>query len=82
MAVPKFAPAYDEFLDYLVSKATAEEILAFKPSESAQKRADYLTEQNKANAISAEEKAELEQLLEFDSLVSVLKAKALASIKS
>lgn len=80
MAISNFAPAYDEFLDYLVSKASAEEILAFKPSEVTQERADYLTEQNKSNSLTPEEKFELEQLMEFDSLVSVLKAKALASL--
>ena len=78
----KFTPVYDEFLDYLVSKTSAGEILAFKPSVTAQKRADYLTEQNKADTITTEEKEELEQLMEFDSLVSVLKAKSMASIKS
>jgi len=82
MTAPKFAPAYDEFLDYLISKASAEDILAFKPSEAAQERADYLTEQNKSDSLSPEEKVELEQLMEFDSLVSILKAKALASLKS
>ncbi|MGB7342185.1 MAG: hypothetical protein WBC91_25030 [Phototrophicaceae bacterium] len=59
-----------------------EEILAFKPSQSAQDRADYLTEQNKADTLTSEEKLELEQLMEFDSLVSVLKAKAHQSLKS
>lgn len=82
MATSNFAPAYDEFLDYLVTKASPRDILDFRPSESAQERANYLTEKNKANTLTPDEKAELEQLMEYDSLVSVLKAKALASLKS
>lgn len=82
MAIPQFMSVYDEFLDYLVSKASAEEILAFKASEVAQERADYLTEQNKSDRLTPDERVELEQLMEFDSLVSVLKAKALESLKN
>ena len=48
MAATNLVPAFDELLDYLVSKASPEEILAFRPSEKAQERADYLTELNKA----------------------------------
>lgn len=80
MSVPNLTPAYDEFLDYLVSRASAQDILAFKPSIQAQERADYLTEKNKNDQLSPEERLELEQLMEFDSLVSVLKARALASL--
>ena len=82
MTMPQLTPAYDEFLDYLVSRASAQDILAFKPSAQAQERADYLTEKNKDDLLTLEEKLELEQLMEFDSLVSVLKARALASLKS
>lgn len=81
MSTLNLTPAYDEFLDYLVRHASAEDILAFKPSTLAQERAEYLTEQNKAQQLSPQEKSELEQLMEFDSLVSLLKARALASLK-
>jgi len=37
-------PVFNELLDYLVSKASPAEILAFRPSQVAQERADYLTE--------------------------------------
>lgn len=80
MDAPKLISVYDELLDYLIRIASPKDILAFKPTDEAQKRADYLTEQNKAGNLTPEERAELEQLLEFDSLVSVLKAKALAAL--
>ena len=67
---------YDEFLEYLAQRATPEEILAFKASEAAQKRADELTEHNKSGTLTLEETAELDQMLHFNRLVSMLKAKA------
>ena len=72
---------YDEFLEYLAQRAAPEEILAFKASEKAQERADELTERNKAGTLTAEETAELEQMLRFNRLVSMLKARAIKALK-
>lgn len=70
-------PVYDELLEYLVKKVTPDEILAFQVSEAAQQRAEELTRRNNAGTLTPEETVELEQMLQFDGLVSVLKAKAL-----
>jgi len=72
---------YDEFLEYLAMKATPEEILAFRASEAAQQRADELTERNKAGMLTAQESAELEQMLHFNRLVSMLKSRAIKALK-
>jgi hypothetical protein len=72
---------YDEFLEYLAQRATPEEILAFKASASAQQRADELTERNKTGTLTADEHAELEQMLHFNRLVSMLKARAIKALK-
>jgi hypothetical protein len=80
MAVIRLSPVYDNFLDYLVEKATPQEILAFKVSEEAQRRAEELTERNKAGTLTPEEAAELEQMLELNLLVAALKAKAFSAI--
>lgn len=77
MPMMNLTPVYDELLDYLVSKATPDEILAFRPSPQAQARADELTERNKDETLTADERAELAQMMELDALISVLKAKAL-----
>lgn len=82
MATTNLTPIYDELLDYLVCKTTPQEILAFRPSQTAQERADYLTERNKSGMLSADEAAELQQLLELDALVSTLKARALAALSA
>lgn len=81
MATVGFSPVFDDLLDFLVEKATPKEILAFKPSDSAQQRADELTEKNKSGQLSAEERNELEQMLKLDLLVTVLKARALRAMK-
>jgi hypothetical protein len=82
MAVFDVVSVYDEFLEYLTSKATPEEILAFKASDSAQRRADELTERNKEGTLAADEVVELEQMLRFNRLVTALKTKAVKSLKS
>lgn len=82
MATSRITPVYDELLDYLVGKATPAEILAFRPSPTAQERADYLTDKNKEGALTPEEADELQQLLELDAFVSTLKARALAALNT
>lgn len=80
MASTILSPIYDELLEYLIEKATPQEILAFHLSEAGQERACYLTERNKSGHLSSTEAIELDQLLEFDQLVSLLKAKALRAL--
>jgi hypothetical protein len=77
-----FAPVYDDFLDYLIKKATPAEILAFQPSAEAQARAETLLERSGEDELTPDERAELEQMLQLDRLVSVLKARAMAALKN
>ncbi|MBZ0320836.1 MAG: hypothetical protein K8L91_30765 [Anaerolineae bacterium] len=80
MALSKLAPIYDHFLDYLVQKASPQEILAFHVSDEEQQRAETLTLRHKAGMLTESEHEELEQMLEFDLLLSALKAKALKAL--
>lgn len=73
------APNYDDFLDYLVEKATPAEILAFRPSSKALERATTLLERSSEGTLTTDERAELDQMLQMDRLVSVLKARAVAA---
>ena len=82
MAVANILPDYDKFLDFLVEKATPEEILAFKVSEALQARADELSELNKEGKLTTQEAVELEQMMEFDGWISLLKSKALKALKT
>lgn len=74
-------PAFDSFLDYLVEKATPQEILAYSVSPEEQERASELLERQNAGTLTPDEAAELQRMAELDRLVSLLKAKALASLK-
>lgn len=70
------SPVYDELVEYLARTATAEQILAFKVSEAMQQHADELLDRNNDGELTAEEQAELQQMLHFDRMVSLLKAHA------
>jgi hypothetical protein len=72
---------YDELLDFLLERATPEEILAFKASEKAEERAEYLLDGNNAGILSPEERIELQQMTYFDRKISVLKAQAAVTAK-
>jgi hypothetical protein len=72
---------YDELIDFLVDKASPEEILAFKPSPRAQMRAEVLLDRNNAGVLTPEEQLELEQMLYFERRVALLKAQAAQSMR-
>ena len=72
--------AYDEFVEMLVDKVTPQEIIAFKASPEAQARSRELIEKNNAGTLTDEEKTEVERILQFERLFSVLKARALKSL--
>jgi hypothetical protein len=78
MATSSVLPAFDAFLDYLVEKATPQEILAFSVPPEGQERASELLERQNAGVLTPIEAIELDRMREFDRLVSLLKAKALA----
>lgn len=69
-----------EFLDMMVAKMTAEEILAFKASPDAQARVHELLDKNNAGTLTGEERLELERSVEFEQGFAILKAKALATV--
>lgn len=81
MSLRQTSPVFDRFFNYLVEKATPQEILAFQISDEEQRRAEELTARNKAGTLTADEAAELEQMLEFNLLVGALRARALRALK-
>ncbi len=76
------SPVYQELVDYLAQNATPEQILAFKVSVAMQKRADELIERNSEGELTSEEANELQQMLQFDRMVSLLKARAARTLQS
>jgi hypothetical protein len=69
-----------EFFDYLIDKATPEEILAYKASEQEQERAYELLDKNNAGTLTPEEAVELAEMQEVNRLVALVKARALRKL--
>lgn len=78
MQIPSLT-AYDYLLDYLVEKASPEEILAFELPQLLQERARDLIAKGQHD-LSAEESRELSQLLETEALITALRGRALEAI--
>ena len=71
------ATACDEIIDFIVAGKSPEQIDAFRPSEETLTRASHLIELAKADALSSEERTELEDFLQLEHLMIVAKARAL-----
>ena len=76
MAVAPPETLFDEITDFLVSRPTPEEIIAFKPSEMLDQRLHELLDKNSAGELPAPERAELDRFLQINHLLIMLKAKA------
>jgi hypothetical protein len=82
MATTRIPPLYDEFLDFLIDKASPEEILAFQASPEAREQAQLFLERNSAGTLTLEEQQTLTQMVEFERFMGLLKAKALRSLSN
>ncbi len=81
MAANVVSPVYQELVEYLARSATPEQILAFKVSDTMQQRADELLDKNNEGELTPEEGVELQQMLQFERMVTLLKAHAASSLK-
>ena len=68
--------SYDEIVDLFARGTTPAQILAFRPSQAARERVQYLLARHKADACTAEEAAELERFGELEHLMQLIKARA------
>jgi hypothetical protein len=66
----------NEVLDFLVSSPTPEQIVALKLSAEAQERVHYLLDQNRNGGLTVEEKNELDEYMNLDYFMTLLKAHA------
>jgi len=80
MAFNHPAPAFDTFADYLLQKLSPQELLDFQVSEEDQEYARNLIERNNAGTLSAEEENDVQQILQFERMMTVLKSKALLAL--
>ena len=68
--------AYDEVLEFLVSKPTLEQIIAFRPSDETDGRIHDLLENNRTGRLTDAEQAELDEFDQIEHLMRRLKAYA------
>lgn len=81
MSVDTKLSVYDELIDYLVTLATPEQILAFQLSEETQEYVATLMEKNNEGELTTSERKQLNEFVEFDLHVMILKARATAALK-
>jgi hypothetical protein len=81
MATVELASITDEVLDFLVSAPTPEQIIAFHASDSAQERLRTLLDINRNGTLTADEKAELDEMNRVNHFFTLIKARAMKVIK-
>ncbi|MFN0175661.1 MAG: hypothetical protein ACKVU0_13500 [Saprospiraceae bacterium] len=67
---------YQDAVELMATGPRPEQIVSFKPSEKLQERARELVFKEKEGEISTEEKIELNQILFFDHIMRLIKARA------
>lgn len=76
MAIAPAKPISEEIADFLMTAPTPEQIIAFKVPEVLQKRALELLERNRQDRMTVDERAEMENFMEIEHFLTILKAKA------
>jgi hypothetical protein len=78
---PRTSSAYQEILDFLISRPTAKQIIDFKVSEYSQTHLQTLLQKNRETGLTSQEAAELDLSEQFDTLMGFLKIRAHAAFK-
>ncbi|MEM9008066.1 MAG: hypothetical protein AAGE59_31725 [Cyanobacteria bacterium P01_F01_bin.86] len=73
---------YHEVLDFLIGRPTSKQIISFRVSNQSQARLQSLLQKKRDAALSPEEKSELTLYGQLDTLIGLLKAKALTTLQS
>ena len=81
MAIPTPTTAFDEIITFLASAPSAGAIIAFRPPEQLQARMHDLMQKNRADSLSLEEEAELDEFLRMNRFMSRLQAKTKQTLK-
>ena len=81
MAV-KIFDVWSEIDELLTSTPTPAQILAFRPSPTAQERLHSLLDANSRRSLSVDEEAELAESLAIETFMRRLKVRALAKVQA
>jgi len=68
--------AYEEVIDFIAAGTTPQNVIAFRPSDTSQKRITELLERKKNNELTSAESSELEHYLQIEHLMRLAKARA------
>ena len=68
--------AYDEFVDFIASGSTPQEVIDFRPSEATKAKVADLIHRQKTNGLSADETAELDHYMHIEHVMRLAKARA------
>ena len=68
--------AYEELVDFIADGIDPGRIIAFQPSEGVKARLSDLIEREKTNSLSREETSEINQCLQLEHLMRLVKARA------
>jgi hypothetical protein len=68
--------AFEEFIDFIVGGTTAESVIAYRPSDAARARVMDLIHRQKIAGLNQDESAELDQCLQLEHLLRMVKARA------
>jgi hypothetical protein len=68
--------AYEEFVDFIAGGCTPRSLIDFRPSEETRAHVADLIHRQKTTSLSPEETAELNQYLQIEHLMRLVKARA------
>lgn len=68
--------AYEEFVDFVTSSPTLEQIAAFRLSDATEARISALLEANRSARLTAEEESELDEYPRLEHIMRKLKIRA------
>jgi hypothetical protein len=78
-------PAYFEIIDFIFENKSLAQMIEFHPSEAAQSRVEELIAKEQEGTLTEQERLELEDYMQFDHIMTLMKARAaqvLASLAS
>jgi hypothetical protein len=68
--------AYEEVIDFIAAGTSPQNVVAFRPSETAKERVAELIHREKTASLSPDEKSELDHYLQLEHLMRLAKARA------
>ena len=68
--------AYEEVVDFIAAGTSPQNVVAFRPSETAKERVADLIQREKTTSLSPDEKSELDHYLQLEHLMRLAKARA------